>query len=157
MIQKIFATTVLCIAFLLNVYKIPLTLSTTYGIFPWVPSGTDGSSDQIISRSEPFWLYCHTIISLSLVFMSWYCVMNFKRSKLLDNTFTLLHIIFALMIIYNKDNLGKLNVERADIINIVAITLVSIAYYYKFYLGYLAILALPVYLEFFALLKYVFG
>lgn len=162
MFQQIVATVIMCLAFLLNTYKIPITLSTPYSIFPWVSIGSSiglsigslNTNDQVISKSEPFWLFFHTIISLCLVFMAWYYVMKFRRNNILNKIYSFLHIVFVIMILYNRDNLGKLNVQRADIINLAGIILVSTTYIYNCYFGYLVILCMPVYLEFFALLNY---
>lgn len=129
-------------------YKIELSETSPYYIFPW-------SKEPIISHSEHSFLTTHIIFALILMTASWIrIVMSFfyPKNTLFKKLTEVLNCCFSVIVILGCQNLGSLHWEVAVLINLVMIFLLKILQDNHYHL-YFYFLSTPAIFEIYLLLS----
>lgn len=134
----------------LNVYKFPimensLKTGTPYKIFPW-------SEKPKISKSDPLWLIAHLGVSLILLALSGYKIIDpkWENSEFNSTMFAIVHTLFTVLILVNFTNFGDATPLTATFINLTPIVIMNVAYFSNWTYRneiYFVTLAAPVFIE----------
>lgn len=137
-------------AFGLNLYKFPIMnecckSGKPYKIFPW-------SAHPKISKSIPLWLIIHLSVSLALLFVSGYMIIDPEWEYEQNNfiVFSILHFFFTILILVNLTNFGDATPIQAVMINLTPLIIMNLAYFSNWTYRneiYFVTLASPVFIE----------
>jgi hypothetical protein len=135
-------------------YKIELSKTSPYYIFPW-------SKHPIISNSQPGFLSSHIVFALALMTCFWLrIVLSFVKTEssflkkilnILEKLSYALNLCFSVIVILGCKNLGPLDQSVAIIINLTILFVLKILEEKNCYHLYFYLLTLPIVFEFYLL------
>lgn len=155
-IQSVVAICIVALAYMLNTWKLVAIATANrethpYKVFPW-------DKDGVVSKSNYFWLFVHTVVALVLELL---ClkrvVVPLPYNKLCDALLVCAHVAFLGLIVLNCTTFASMTMLQAMGINLTGAGLLFLTMSNRKDFWYLVVLNVPVYLETYALLTtYVF-